>query len=81
MKAAKNVDRMAGLMDDLDIVTKIEGGSLELDMEAVQPDLAVVDMMDQLEQRAKRNNIEVEFVDENRRRSWSSGTPQRWARS
>ena len=32
IKAAKNVDRMAGLIDDLDVITKIEGGSLELEL-------------------------------------------------
>ena len=67
IKAAKNVDRMAGLIDDLDVITKIEGGSLELELRQFNLTSLVVDVMDQLEQRAKRAGIEVEFVDENRR--------------
>ena len=67
IKAAKNVDRMAGLIDDLAVITKIEGGSLELELRQFNLTSLVVDVMDQLEQRAKRAGIEVEFVDENRR--------------
>ena len=67
IKAAKNVDRMAGLIDDLDVITKIEGGSLELELRQFNLTSLVVDVMDPLEQRAKRAGIEVEFVDENRR--------------
>ena len=67
IKAAKNVDRLAGLIDDLDVITKIEGGSLELELRQFNLTSLVVDVMDQLEQRAKRAGIEVEFVDENRR--------------
>jgi len=67
IKAAKNVDRMAGLIDDLDVITKIEGGSLELELRQFNLTSLVTDVMDQLEQRAKRAGIEVEFVDENRR--------------
>lgn len=67
IKAAKNVDRMAGLIDDLDVITKIEGGSLELELRKFNLTALVVDVMDQLEQKANRAGIEVEFVDENRR--------------
>ena len=66
MKAAKNVDRMATLVEDLDIVTKIEGGSLELDL--VEFNLAdlVRDTLEELEPRAKRQNITMSFLEENR---------------
>ncbi|MAC17680.1 MAG: two-component sensor histidine kinase [Flavobacteriales bacterium] len=66
MKAAKNVDRMATLVEDLDIVTKIEGGSLELDL--VEFNLAdlVRDTLEELEPRAKRQNITMAFLEENR---------------
>lgn len=66
MKAAKNVDRMATLVEDLDIVTKIEGGSLELDMEEFNLGDLVRDILEELEPRAKRNNIDMEFLEENR---------------
>jgi len=67
IKAAKNVDRMAGLIDDLDVITKIEGGSLELELRQFNLTSLVLDVMDQLEQRSKRAGIKVEFLDENRR--------------
>ena len=64
MKAAKNVDRMATLVEDLDIV--IEGGFLELDMEEFNLGDLVQDILEELEPCAKRNNIDMEFLEENR---------------
>ena len=67
IKAAKNVDRMAGLIDDLDVITKIEGGSLELDLRKFNLTTLVVDVVDQLEQKARRAGIDVQFLDESSR--------------
>jgi len=67
VKAAKNTDRMAALIDDLDVITKIEGGSLELDLAPFNLSDLVVEVIDQLEQKAKRFGIQVEFVDDGRR--------------
>jgi len=68
MKAAKNVDRMAGLIDDLDVITKIEGGSLELNISAFDLGHLVHEVLDQLEQRAKRADISLVFVEEGQRK-------------
>ena len=68
MKAAKNVDRMAGLIDDLDVITKIEGGSIGLDMAKFDLGLLVHEVMDQLEQRAKRTGITIEFTEDGPRK-------------
>lgn len=66
MKAAKNVDRMATLVEDLDIVTKIEGGSLEVDMAEFNLSNLIRDILEELEPRANRNQITMVFLDENR---------------
>ena len=68
MKAAKNVDRMARLIDDLDVITKIEGGSLELDVATFDLGHLVREVMDQLEPRAKRADISVVFVEDGGRK-------------
>jgi two-component system phosphate regulon sensor histidine kinase PhoR len=67
MKAAKNVDRMAGLIDDLDVITKIEGGSIGLNIAPFDLSHLVSEVMDQLEPRSARAGISVEFVDEGKR--------------
>ena len=66
MKAAKNVDRMATLVEDLDIVTKIEGGSLEVDLVEFNLSDLIRDILEELEPRAKRQDISMAFLDENR---------------
>jgi len=68
MKAAKNVDRMAGLIDDLDVITKIEGGSLDLNLSVFDLGHLVREVMDQLEQKAKRAGISVVFLDDGARK-------------
>lgn len=73
IKAAKNVDRMAGLIDDLDIITKIEGGYLELTLEPFNLTDLVVEVVDQLEQKAKRAKINIVFLEENRRNAMVMG--------
>ena len=65
MKAAKNVDRMATLVEDLDIVTKIEGGSLEVDLVEFNLSDLIQDILEELEPRAKRHDISMAFLDEN----------------
>ena len=32
LKAAKNVERMSGLLEDLDVITKMEAGNLDIDL-------------------------------------------------
>jgi two-component system phosphate regulon sensor histidine kinase PhoR len=59
LKAAKNVERMSGLLEDLDVITKMEAGNL--DIELVPFDLLDIlrETMEGLEAKAKRNNIQL----------------------
>ena len=59
LKAAKNVERMSGLLEDLDVITKMEAGTL--DIELVPFDLLDIirETMESLEAKAKRNDIEL----------------------
>ena len=61
LKAAKNVERMSGLLEDLDVITKMEAGNL--DIELVPFDLLDIirETMESLEAKAKRNNIQLRF--------------------
>ena len=59
LKAAKNVDRMAGLLEDLDVITKMESGTL--DIELVPFDLLEIirETMESLEPKARRSEIDL----------------------
>ncbi len=58
---------MAALIDDLDVITQIESGYLELEQATFNLSDLVMEVLDQLEQKSKRFGIQVEFVDESRR--------------
>ena len=62
LKAAKNVERMSGLLEDLDVITKMEAGNL--DIELVPFDLLdiVRETIESLEPKAKRNHIELRIT-------------------
>ena len=62
LKAAKNVERMSGLLEDLDVITKMEAGNL--DIELVSFDLLDIirETIESLEPKAKRNNIDLSVI-------------------
>ena len=62
LKAAKNVERMSGLLEDLDVITKMEAGNL--DIELVSFDLLDIirETIESLEPKAKRNNINLSVI-------------------
>lgn len=62
LKAAKNVERMSGLLEDLDVITKMEAGNL--DIELVPFDLLEIvrETIESLEPKAKRNSIELSIT-------------------
>lgn len=62
LKAAKNVERMSGLLEDLDVITKMEAGNL--DIELVPFDLLEIvrETIESLEPKAKRNNIDLSIT-------------------
>lgn len=61
LKAAKNVDRMSGLLEDLDVITKMEAGNL--DIELVPFDLLEIirETLDNMENKAKKSDISLAF--------------------
>ena len=57
LKAAKNVERMSGLLEDLDVITKMEAGNLDIDLVPFDLLDIVRETIESLEAKAKRNNI------------------------
>jgi len=57
LKAAKNVERMSGLLEDLDVITKMEAGNLDIDLVPFDLLDIVRETIESLEPKAKRNNI------------------------
>jgi two-component system, OmpR family, phosphate regulon sensor histidine kinase PhoR len=62
-KAAKNVDRMAGMIEDLDIISKMESGQLDVYSEPFNLGELVSDVVEALEVRAFKAGIALEITD------------------
>ncbi len=63
-RANKSVDRMIRLLDDLDEISKLESGVLEMEFTKVDLVDLVKEAIISLEIGAKKNNITLKFVDE-----------------
>ena len=61
MKAAKGVERITLLLQDLDSITKIESGMLKLNKEKFDIVELTREIYDSLEQKAKRSNINLKI--------------------
>lgn len=59
MKAAKNVDRITALLEDLDTINRIEGGLYQLNKTKFDVVDLTLDVIESLDTRAKKNNITV----------------------
>lgn len=59
MKAAKSVDRISMLLDDLDSITKIEAGSLKLNKQKFDLLDLTREVFESLEHKAKKNKIDL----------------------
>ena len=55
--AVRNIDRMVGLLEDLDTITRIESGVLELEMRRMDLIPLVEDTMESLESKARKAKI------------------------
>jgi two-component system phosphate regulon sensor histidine kinase PhoR len=55
--AVRNIDRMVGLLEDLDTITRIESGVLELEMRRMDLVPLVEDTMEALESKARKAKI------------------------
>jgi len=62
-KAEKNIDRMTGLLEDLDSISKIESGVMTIDPEPVNIVELSNDIVDNLERKAKDANVNLKVRD------------------
>ena len=62
LKAEKSVDRMIAIIDDLQTITQLEKGELELEVERFDIVALVKDIIDAQELRAREKNISLELT-------------------
>lgn len=62
-KAEKNIDRMTGLLEDLDSIYKIESGALNPDPEPTDIVELCSDILDSLQKKAEKANISLSISD------------------
>lgn len=60
-KAAKSVERMTMLVEDLDTITQFESGSLKLDLERIDIVELTRDVFENLDREADAKNIKLKF--------------------
>lgn len=60
-KAEKSVERMINIIDDLETITQLETGNLQLDFEKIDLVKLVKDIYGQLELLASKNKIKLKF--------------------
>lgn len=59
IRANKSVERMIRLVQDLELITKLEGGVLQMDMEEFDVCEIVNEVVESLELKAKKRNVEI----------------------
>ena len=62
-RANKSVSRMIYIIEDLDTITKLEGGKIDVEKEPVDIIELILDVVDQLEMKAKKRNISLVIED------------------
>jgi len=60
-KAYKNVNRLLTIIEDLDVIHKLESGEKELEFEELDIKELVLDVFDEMEMSASDKNIELKF--------------------
>lgn len=60
-RADKSIDRMIHIIDDLETITQLEVGVLELELEKYDIGQQIKDVIEQLEFQAKRQEIRLQF--------------------
>lgn len=60
-KAAKNLDRLSTIVDDLEAISRLESGELILDMQSFDIKELTLEVFEDLEFKAKEKNITLEF--------------------
>ncbi len=69
-KANKSVDRMIALLEDLDEISKLESGMIEMDIRKIDIVDLIKEVIGSLEMRAKKNKIILTFVDQPNKPVW-----------
>ena len=62
-RANKSVSRMIYIVEDLDAITKLEAGKIEIEEEPVDVIELILDVVDQLEMKAKKRNVNIVVED------------------
>ncbi len=75
-KANKGVDRMISLIENLDEISKLESGAIEIKMEKLDIASVIKEVSASLEMSAKKNNISIVFVDEPNKPIWVKADAQ-----
>ncbi len=76
-KAVRNIDRMTGLIDDLDAISKIESSVLELKMERFDLVALADEIIDTLDPKAKRSAIALKLETDEARQLFALGDEKR----
>ena len=77
VKAVRNIDRMTGLIDDLDAISRIESSVLELKMERFDLVALADEIIDTLDPKAKRSGIKLTLDTEGARSLFALGDEKR----
>jgi two-component system, OmpR family, phosphate regulon sensor histidine kinase PhoR len=69
-KANKSVDRMISLIENLDEISKLESGAIEMNLDRFDLSALIKEVAASLEMSAKKNNISIVLVDESHKPVW-----------
>ncbi|PCI99038.1 MAG: two-component sensor histidine kinase [Flavobacteriales bacterium] len=69
-KANKSVNRMISLIEDLDEISKLESGAIEMNIEKIDLAELIKEVINSLELKAKKNKGTIIFVDESNKPVW-----------
>ncbi|MGV3510207.1 MAG: sensor histidine kinase [Sphingobacteriaceae bacterium] len=62
-KASRNIDRLTLLVNDLDVISKLESGEAPINYEKFDLTLLIKDVIEQMERKAQSHKIELVFKD------------------
>lgn len=69
-KANKGVERMISLIEGLDEISKLESGTIELNIQKIDIKELIKEVLSSLEMIAKNNKIKLKFIDEPTKPIW-----------
>lgn len=76
-RANKSVDRMINIVQDLELITKLESGTMELEMNEFDIVDLTNDVMEMLEDKAKKKKIKLSLKREGKQPIWVEADRQR----